>query len=85
MATNETPSEKTATHSQGGVARPGWSLGTRATIVLAAVTVVLFVLHVVVSAPAWLVWIAGGFTLAAFVVALIRRAQRSAELEQDLY
>lgn len=85
MATNDTPNGKLTDNVPDGIVRPGWSVGTQATIALAAVTVVLLVLHLVASAPAWLVWVAGGLTLAAFVVALIRRARRSAELEHDLY
>lgn len=85
MATNDTPNGKSTGNVPDGIVGPGWSVGTQVTIVLAAVSVVLLVLHFVVSAPAWLAWVAGGLTLAAFVVALIRRARRSAELEQDLY
>lgn len=85
MATSNAPNDETPTNSQGGVARSGWSVGTRATMVLAALTVVLAAAHLWWSIPVWPVWVAGGLTLAAFVVALIRRAHRSAELEDDLY
>ena len=85
MATHDKPNGKSTGNAPDGMEGPGWSVGTQVTIVLSAVAVVLLVLHFVVSAPAWLVWVAGGLTLAAFVVALTRRARRSAELEQDLY
>lgn len=85
MATNDTPDKNASIHPHDDVTRPAWSMGTRATIALAAVTVVLVLLHLALSAPAWLAWVAGGLTLAAFIVALVRRAQRSTELEQDLY
>ena len=85
MATNNAPNDETPTHPQEGVARPGWSVGTRATIVLAAVTAVLAVAHLWWSIPVWPIGVAGGLTLAAFAVALIRRAHRSATLEEELY
>lgn len=85
MATNGTSNNDATTHSQGAGARAGWSIGTRATIALAAVTAVLLLLKLAVSTPAWLVWVAGGLTLVAFIVALVRRAQRSAELERELF
>ena len=84
MATNDTPDDRSV-RPQGSVARSGLSAGTRATIVLAAITVVLLAAYLWWSVPVWIVWVAGGLTLAAFIVALVRRAQRSAELELDLY
>ena len=41
--------------------------------------------HVWWPVPVWVVWVAGGLTLAAFVAALIHRWRRSVALEEDLF
>lgn len=85
MATDGEFGSETISPSQEVMARPRWSVGSRVTAALAVVTVVLLLVHLWSPIPVWIVWCAGGLTLAAFVAAVAQRWRRSLELEQDLF
>ena len=48
-------------------------------------TLVLLAVRVWWLIPVWVVWVAGGLTLVAFVVAVMHRWRRSVDLEADLF
>ena len=85
MATDDESASEPISSSQDVLARPRWSVGSRVTAALAVITVVLLLVHLWTSIPVWILWVAGGLTLATFVVAVAYRWRRSLELEQDLF
>ena len=85
MAADDDLRSESAGLGGGVAARPGWSVGSRVTAVLAVVTLALVAVHVWWPVPVWVVWVAGGLTLAAFVAAVIHRWRRSVALEEDLF
>ena len=84
MAADDDLRSESAGLIEGVAARPRWSVGSRVTAVLAVVTLVLLAVRMWWPVPVWVVWVAGGLTLGAFVVAVMHRWRRAVELEADL-